>query len=800
MPRTEQPKRATVFNGTSAFINCGDVCNFSTNFSMSAWINVTTAGHCLIVSRRNGVITQLGFGVHANQNLTVYTDSAVGQSSTNLILGQWYHVVVVWGDPGEVTLYINGALDSTHTLTQVTPAASDLNIGRRALAGDNWFPGRLFDLQIFSQALSAGQASELYTKGSQALRGVSRELWLKLDSLGTAIAHDSSGNARHGTPANITYGEFSAIPFSYQNDSGYTLSSGVYIPRNEANKTLDAAGNPLQYSGPLPRVTQGNPVAYPRDLSRINVKEYGAVGDGVADDYAIVNQLLTLAQTTGKTLYFPDGTYRLSATLARNTANSNSLTTDLAIEFAQNAQITSTVRILDLEGAATARTVAADIENGVNTITLADASGLASGDTIFLESTVVGEYTWNYVARETHKIRSVSGNVVTLYTRIRFAYTLAEIAVCRTRKNLTLRLDGYHTLSTGGVARQENIVLGMRVLCRHMDLETNVANNWAFILRESIGSQFRDSKLTGHTFGLNFDFCGECNSDGMDATNAGQVHLANFWSRNCIFRNAKAVNCTDVIDGHPSFDCKYEHCHAVNCTALGSPRGLGITVSDCTLRTTTAIAQHFFGPPTPNVTSPSNGGINVTRFPWLSDHQVSLDGVHLIGPSAQSGLPGINVNGNATRVMISDCVAPALYIECPGSTATVCVSNCEFGVFWNRHAGRTQTSNMTIKKSLLGFLDYAMMHTFVTVTQHSNLRTVGFDALTDYLYNNLSQSPTSQYLFTNCDLRGFLDWNKLALTNPTVQLSNSIVGITNNSTSMPLTKFSNNTGTFGVSL
>lgn len=43
----------------------------------------------------------------------------------------------------------------------------------------------------------------------------------------------------------------------------------------------------------------------------INVKLFGAVGDGITDDSRAIKAAMAEAMRTGKTVYFPKGRYRL---------------------------------------------------------------------------------------------------------------------------------------------------------------------------------------------------------------------------------------------------------------------------------------------------------------------------------------------------------------------------------------------------------------------------------------------------------------------------------------------------------
>lgn len=47
----------------------------------------------------------------------------------------------------------------------------------------------------------------------------------------------------------------------------------------------------------------------------VSVKDFGAVGDGVADDTAAINSAITAVSTTGGKVFFPKGTYKVTSTI-----------------------------------------------------------------------------------------------------------------------------------------------------------------------------------------------------------------------------------------------------------------------------------------------------------------------------------------------------------------------------------------------------------------------------------------------------------------------------------------------------
>ncbi len=62
----------------------------------------------------------------------------------------------------------------------------------------------------------------------------------------------------------------------------------------------------VTFAAAIAQMTPATPVI-------INVKDYGAIGDGIGDDTAAINRAITAIPPTGGTLYFPCGTYLVTS-------------------------------------------------------------------------------------------------------------------------------------------------------------------------------------------------------------------------------------------------------------------------------------------------------------------------------------------------------------------------------------------------------------------------------------------------------------------------------------------------------
>ncbi|HWI59566.1 MAG TPA: LamG domain-containing protein, partial [Bacillota bacterium] len=158
-----------------------------TNFSIELWVRITNAvtrAVSPICSRdTNGQRGYVLFAYNGNTNWQFRTHSsgnATNLTSTNVIqVNEWTHLVGTF-DGTRMRLYVNGAEAATPvTNTAFTPnTAAPLRLGaanNHTLAGDNFWPGSLDEVAVYTNALSATQVTAHYQNGTNASRSVAYE-------------------------------------------------------------------------------------------------------------------------------------------------------------------------------------------------------------------------------------------------------------------------------------------------------------------------------------------------------------------------------------------------------------------------------------------------------------------------------------------------------------------------------------------------------------------------------------------------------------------------------------------------
>jgi hypothetical protein len=196
----------------------------------------------------------------------------------------------------------------------------------------------------------------------------------------------------------------------------------------------------------------------------VSVKDFGAVGDGVADDTAAIQAAID-ALPTGQTLYGLGATYKVTSSL---TLKANMTLENFVIDFSTAG---NSAELFVANGSlGSAISVSAGLAVGQVTFTVADGSGFADENYVYIKSSDFWD-NWDdlCIMAETHKIKSVVGNSITLHDPILYAMpTTPTIQKITTLDNLTFRNVRAFGSGVGALGDQE----GSRfAYCKNLILE-----------------------------------------------------------------------------------------------------------------------------------------------------------------------------------------------------------------------------------------------------------------------------------------------------------------------------------------
>ena len=249
----------------------------------------------------------------------------------------------------------------------------------------------------------------------------------------------------------------------YQNKATYSIS-GLNLTFSEAPPLNSAIEIMVARSLDTLAGTDASNVTYTQSGSAtqttveaklqetVSVKDFGAVGDGVADDTAAIQAAF---DSGSKNVFFPTGTYVISSGLNITSSMNVSCDEDVVINgTAIPASVTlgeqHIVKATGSIGSSIALT--SDITEEDITITLASTSGLAAGDYILVSSTAKFAAGWtgsNYQGWIT-TIESVdSGTQITVSTRAFSDLLVSDTAIVQKINHISVNWSGGKLLGRG---------------------------------------------------------------------------------------------------------------------------------------------------------------------------------------------------------------------------------------------------------------------------------------------------------------------------------------------------------------
>ena len=176
----------------------------------------------------------------------------------------------------------------------------------------------------------------------------------------------------------------------------------------------------------------------------VNVLDFGAIGDGVANDTVAIQAALASMQSTGGELFFPKGTYKITAPIAQEFNDGvNVKITGYGAKI-DGTSVTGTVNgdtVLILLGGSTdsvftktfpSSALGANVLVNATSITSAGTFGVQPNDILLVTSTDL----WNptriyYYKGEMVEVRSVSGTTIECSNGLFDGYTAATTTIYR---------------------------------------------------------------------------------------------------------------------------------------------------------------------------------------------------------------------------------------------------------------------------------------------------------------------------------------------------------------------------------
>jgi hypothetical protein len=164
--------KAVSFDGSGDYIRCATQSWVGTgNFSITAWINITSFGTETTVSNifTSGTeTTNAGIKFYCYGDGKLHCDlanSAGPVSTSTLSTGTWY-LVGVTNNGGTFQLYINGSADGSSTSKSPNIASGYQRFGRDVATGSNYINGLIDEVGVWSKALTPTEFTELYNLGT----------------------------------------------------------------------------------------------------------------------------------------------------------------------------------------------------------------------------------------------------------------------------------------------------------------------------------------------------------------------------------------------------------------------------------------------------------------------------------------------------------------------------------------------------------------------------------------------------------------------------------------------------------
>ncbi len=244
---------ALKFDGVDDYVNLGSQKIGNSNaFAIEGWFKTGDIRGAIYAEGNTGTNTP-NIYIRANENVAgdvefCYVDDiavwgCISTGNIGINDNNWHHFAAIQENKSSRALYIDGILKGTNTTAITTLTLNAANIGvHQCTALSAYFNGTIDDVRIYNYARTPAQIAWDYNRG----RPVG---WWKFDEATGASAHDSSGNANHGTITGANWATSGPVGWAYKmpltvSNSGSALTD--YQASVSANTSTPIAAGKMQ--------------------------------------------------------------------------------------------------------------------------------------------------------------------------------------------------------------------------------------------------------------------------------------------------------------------------------------------------------------------------------------------------------------------------------------------------------------------------------------------------------------------------------------------------------------------------
>ncbi|MCK4983769.1 MAG: LamG domain-containing protein, partial [Victivallaceae bacterium] len=163
-------KGALLFNGTSAYVDCGNASLTPADITIEAWVNASTfKSWCGIVSNMTAWGTGFGLQIGTSKRIAAMVSGAYLTTNWTPETGVWYHIAATHDATTNLNiLYVNGVEENRVTKAVIYEANPKTCIGlfyTSNTSGTYNFNGSIDEVAIYNRALTGKEIKNHYEMG-----------------------------------------------------------------------------------------------------------------------------------------------------------------------------------------------------------------------------------------------------------------------------------------------------------------------------------------------------------------------------------------------------------------------------------------------------------------------------------------------------------------------------------------------------------------------------------------------------------------------------------------------------------